>query len=144
MVPILNLAEGQVGGDIPHHDVIKNLVDVLALHAVENHQGPAGEPNIHQRLLRAETEAADAGQMDIQAALVDGIGKGVKDRFRAIAGAAGPHPHGDARPERQQLGHSRPTNGAERAQIPDARHFFAVSLPKCSSSRCSVCSFMWP
>jgi hypothetical protein len=78
MVPILNLAEGQVRGDLPHHHVINDLVDLLALHPVENHQGPAGEPDIHQRLLGAETEAAHAGQKDIQAALVDGIGKGVK------------------------------------------------------------------
>ena len=66
VVPILNLAERQVGGNITHHDVIEDLVDVLALHPVENYQRPAGQPDVHQRLLRAETKAADAGQMDIQ------------------------------------------------------------------------------
>jgi hypothetical protein len=82
---------------------------------MENDQRPAGKPNIHQRLLRAETEAADAGQLDVQATLVNGIEEGVMNGFRPIAGAASSHPHGDARPERQKLGHPRPTNGAERA-----------------------------
>jgi hypothetical protein len=53
--------------------------------------------------------------MDIEAALVDGIGKRMINAFRAIAGPTSPHPDGDTRPKRKKLGHPCSTNGAERA-----------------------------
>ena len=118
-------------------------IDVAGLHAAQDHQRAAGQADVDQRLLRAEAEAADGGEVDVAALLVDGFGEGVVDALGAVAGAAGAHAHADARPGGQQLGHAGFAHGAEAADVLDAGHVF-LSFARCSTSRCSVCSFMWP
>src|ERR1035437_6747110 len=60
----------------------------------------------------------------------------------SVARAARPHPHSHPRTVGQQLRHAGLAGRAERAEILDANHSF---LPlRCSTSRCSVCSFTWP
>ena len=64
---------------------------------MQHDQRLAGEPHVDQRLLGAEAEAAGLRQLHVEAALADGLGEGVVDALRAVAGAAGAHADGDAR-----------------------------------------------
>ena len=130
-------------GDCAGGQIVEDARDVAGLHAAQDDQRAAGQAHVDQRFLRAEAEAADGGQPDVAALLVDGFGEGVIDALGAVAGAAGAHAHADARPRGQQLGHAGFAHGVEGAEILNAGHSF-FSFARCSTSRCSVCSFMWP
>ncbi len=130
VIPLLNLAQREVRRDFPHHHVVQDFIDVVALHPPQDHQGAAGEPDVDEGFLGAKTEAPHTGQLDVQPALINTVRKSVEDGFRAIAGAAGAHAYGKPRPERLKLPHAGASNCGERTQIPDARHCFAFSLPR--------------
>ena len=79
----------------------RQAIDIVSLETAQNNEGAAGEPDVDQRFLGAESEAAGGGEPHIAAALMDGFREGVEDAFRAVAVAAGAHAHGDAGPARQ-------------------------------------------
>ena len=142
MVPLLDLAQRQVLGDGPKSDVVEDAPHVPGFHFSQDHQRLAGQPHVDQRLLGAKAEAPHRDQFHVAALMVDAFGEGMVYALGAVARAAGAHSHSDSRPRRQQLRHTRFAHRAERADILNAGHDF---LPfKCSSSRCRVCSFMWP
>ena len=144
MVPFLDPAQSQVGGDGLGRQVVEDSFDVVDLHAVQDDQRLARQANVDQRLFGAEAEAAGAHQIDVQAALVDGLGEGVHHRLGAVARPAGAHADGDARPGRQQLGEAGAVHGVEAGEIADRGHDSRPPLSSASSSLSSERSFMCP
>src|ERR1035437_2394999 len=100
-------------------------------------------PTAMRGLLRsAEAEAADRRQLHGEAAGVDLGGEGAVDRLGAVAGAAGAHADGDARPAGEQLRQPGLAHGGERGEVVD--HHRALSLRSASTSRISACSLTCP
>ena len=93
---------------------------MIGLHPVQHDERLAGIPDVDQRLLGAEAEASGLHQLHVEAALLDGVGEGVVDAFRPVAGSAGAHADGDARPRGQQLGQPGIANRVECALVTDA------------------------
>ena len=99
VVPLFDLAQGQDLRDAAFAATSSRMrADVARLDAPQHHQRLAGQAHIHQRFLRAESEAADRRQLDVAALLADGFGEGMVDALGAVAGAAGAHADSDARP----------------------------------------------
>ena len=82
---------------MPHGEVVQDAPHVAGLHALQDHQRLAGDPDVDQGFLRAEAEAAHRGQAYVAALLLDGFGEGVVDALGAVARAARAHAHADAR-----------------------------------------------
>ena len=142
MVPLLDLAQRQVGRDLAEVEIIEDVRHVVRLHAVQNHQRPAGQPHVDQRLLGAEAEAAHAGQFHIQAAPLDLVGESVIDALGAVAGAAGPHADADAWLVGQEFGQPRLSDCVKTAEVLDAHQRFSFSMASISLRRAR--SFTWP
>src|ERR1017187_6530458 len=119
--------------------------NVGGLHPAQNHQRAAWHAHVDQRVLRAEAETPHRGQLDVSALLADSLGEGVIDALGAVARAARAHAHADARPRGEQFRHAGFAHRIGGAEILNAGHFFfSFVLVRCSTSRCSVCSFMCP
>ena len=124
---------------------------VVGLHAMQHDQRAAGQTDADQRLLKAGTEAAHAGKLNVEAAALDGAVQGVEKLLRAVAAAAGTHADRDARNGRHQLGKPGFANRVECADVLNARHYFPpplflVLVPvlgNAFTSRCKVRSFTW-
>ena len=82
---------------------------IVGLHAAAGSARAARHADVDQRLLVAGAEASDAGEIEVGAAAIDGLGEGVVQAFRAIAAAAGAHADGDAR-NRQATSLARPAS----------------------------------
>ena len=115
---------------------------MIGLDAVQHQQRVARHPDVDQRLLGAEAEAAHGRQLDVQAASLDLRGEGRVDGLGAVAGAAGPGPDGDARLAGEQLGQPGLAHGGERGEVVDDHR--PLSLRRASTSRIRVCSLTWP
>ena len=143
VVPLLNLAVHQVRRDLAADDVVHDPAGIAGLHLMQDDQRLARNMHVHQRLLAAGAEAADGGQEEVLAAVVDGLGESVVQAFGAIAPSAGSHAHRDARNRRQQLAQASLANGIEYADVLNARHY-STSRSSARTSRCRVRSFTWP
>ena len=122
MVPLFDLAQHKCLRKRLAGEAIENLADLIGPHTMQHDERLAGMPHVDQRLLGAEAKAPGLHQLHVEAALVDGVGEGVVDTLRSIAGSACAHADGDARPRRQQLGQSGIANRIERARVADRRH----------------------
>ena len=89
---------------------------------MQDDQRLSREANVDQRLLGAEAEAAGAHQVDVQAALIDGLGEGVHDRLGAVARPASAHADRNARARRQQFGQAGLVDGVEAREVADSGH----------------------
>jgi hypothetical protein len=95
---------------------------VIGLHPMKDDERLAGIPNVYQRLLGAKTEASCLDQLDVQTALIDRVGECVVDAFRSIAGPAGAHADGDARPRGPEFSQPCIANRVEHAFVYDPSH----------------------
>ncbi len=144
MVPVLDPAQRQLGGNRLRREVVENAVDVVHSHPVEDDQRLAGQAQIDQRLLGAEAETAGSDEVDVQAALLDGFGEGVHHRLGAVARPAGAHADRDARPGRQQFREAGAVDRVEIGEIADGGHDRRPPWSSASSSLSSERSFMCP
>ena len=143
VVPLLDLAQDDLGRrQLALAEAVEDVVDVVRLDPAQHQQRAAGHPDVDERLLGAEAEAADRRQLHGEAAGVDLGREGVVDRLGAVAGAAGAHADGDARLAREQLGEAGLAHGGERGDVLDLHR--ALSLRSSSTSRISACSLTWP
>ena len=142
MVPVFDLAQGEPLRHRLRRQGVENRIDVIGLDLMQDDQRLARDPDIDQRLLGAKAEAAGADEVDIQAALSDGVGERGVDGLRAVAGAAGAHADGQTRARRLQLGQSGASHRIECAEVANSRHGRVSRLLSASNSRCSVRSFM--
>ena len=128
VVPLLDLAQDEALGDVSSCQSVEDLADVVGPDAMEHEQRLAGEPDIDQRLLGAEAEAAGLRKLHVEATLIDGISEGVVDALRAVAGPAGAHADGDARPRGQKLGQAGFANRVESARHREYLSRFGLPL----------------
>ena len=144
VVPLLDLAQHELGRrDLALPEAPQDRVHVVRLDAVEDQQGSARHPDVDERLLGAEAEAADRGQLHREAAGVDLGGEGLEDGLGAVARAAGAHADADAGLAGEELGEARLAHLVERGDVLDARHR-PLSFLSLSTSRMRACSFTWP
>jgi hypothetical protein len=122
VVPLFDLAQDQWLGKRLAGQAVKNLADVIRPDTVQHDEGLAGMPHVDQRLLGAETKAPCLHQLYVEPALVDGVGEGMVDTLRPVAGSACAHADGNARSHRQQLGQAGIANRVEHARVADGRH----------------------
>ena len=142
VVPLFDLAEDEVGRHHSAGDAFENAAGVVSLHAMEDDERAAGKMDANERLLKAGAEAADAGELHIEAAALNCAVEGVKELFRSVAAAAGSHAHRDARNDRHQFGKTRLTYRVECANVLNTRHHFPPPV-RVLISRCKVRSFTW-
>ena len=142
MVPLFDLAQDEALGDLPSCQSIQDPADVVGLDAMEHEQWLAGKPDIDQRFLGAKPEAPGLRKLHIEAALTYGISERVVDALRPVAGPAGAHANGNARPRGQELGQAGLANGFETAFIANTCHVLGSRCSRASNSRCNACSFM--
>ena len=117
---------------------------MIGLHAMQHDQRLTGVPDVDQRLLGAKAEASGLHKLHVEAASLDGMGEGVVDAFRSVAGAACSHANGYARPRGQQLGQPGIAHRSNVLSSQNAGHARGSCLFRASSSSCNVRSFMWP
>ena len=143
VVPLLDLAEHQLlGGRRAVGKPVEDAVHVVGLDTVQHEEGVAGQPEVDERLLRTEAEAAHGHEVHGQAARVDGGGEGAIEALRAVAGAAGAHADGDARARGDELGEARLADGREPGEVGDPHR--ARPRRSDSTSRMRACSVTWP
>ena len=90
--------------------------------------GWPGQPDIDQRLLGAKPEASGLRKLHVEAALADGISESVVDALRSVAGPAGAHADGDARPRGQKLCHAGFANRVRKCCHPECVSRFGLPL----------------
>jgi hypothetical protein len=142
MVPLLDLAQHKAVRDFSACQSIEDLADVVGPDAMEHEQWLARKPDIDQRLLGAKAEATGLRKLHVEAALTYGISEGMEDALRAIAGPAGAHADGNARPRGQKLCQTGFANRVETGLVTNTCHVLGSRCSRASNSRCNACSFM--
>ena len=145
VVPLLDLAEHDLGRrQAAVAEAAQDPVHVVRLDPVQHQHRTARHPQVDERLLGAEAEAADGRELDGEAAGVDLGRERVEDGLGPVARAARAHADADPRLARQQLREPGLTDLVERGDVLDARRHRPPSLRSLSTSRIRACSFTWP
>jgi hypothetical protein len=95
VIPLLHLPQHDVGRrHVAVADRVEDGLGMVGRDLAEDQERPARHPGVDERLLGAEPEAADRGQLDVAAVPVDLGLEGVVDGLGAIARPARAHAHG--------------------------------------------------